>query len=81
MVLQGVTARARATGSEGLVCALHAIPRRASTGLYATVWGLQDLVTYGRLVGPVRVEGVQYVGAPRTSQVYRVATVTIEEER
>jgi len=81
MVLQGVTARARATGREGLVCALHAIPRRASTGLYATVWGLQDLVTYGRLVGPVRVEGVQYVGAPRTSQVYRVATVTIEEER
>lgn len=80
-VLQGVTARARALGRGGLVCALHAIPRRASTGLYATVWGLQDLVTYGRLVGPVRIEGVQYIGAPRSTQVYRVASVTIEEER
>lgn len=55
------------------------ITKQSSTGWRAKVLGL-DATIYGRIVSAFRREGVSYTGNRSGTQIYRVPTITFEEE-
>lgn len=82
LLLRGITERVRGDGLNRLdvpVLVCPSVARKSSTGLVVKVWNINEV--YGRIVGPVRVENVSYVGTRGTSQIARIAAVTIERER
>ena len=77
-VVRGIIARAAATDAPVVLC--PRVPVESSTGWTVARWNLGNL-TYGRIVGGLRREAVQYVGTVGRTQVYRVPVLTVREEK